>query len=287
MPILFRCPSCNRRLSVGSQKAGKGVLCPKCNAEVTVPRPEDVEAAAAMAGAPPKSDEPEYTEFIFEDGPSPARSTTAPTATAAASQGFNPELVTISRRALYAQGILIATVGLFAFVLGFLLGGGGKSDTAGPAARATGPVLIQGRLQYETSLGEQLDDAGSVVIAFPRGRYPDEKLMIEGLAPDEPAPEADSQQIRAIQSLGGVYVRTDKEGRFQFEVAEPGEYHVLLLSRSTRRSNGVQPQPADLAVLGRFFELAPDLLSSRKYVWEVVDFAEANTLAHNFGVTGR
>src|SRR5262245_4350808 len=46
MPIQFRCPTCDRRLSIGTRKAGAPVTCPNCDTRVTGPIPD------AEPGAP-------------------------------------------------------------------------------------------------------------------------------------------------------------------------------------------------------------------------------------------
>ncbi len=37
MPIQFRCPACDRRLSIATRKAGTSIVCPNCRAALTVP----------------------------------------------------------------------------------------------------------------------------------------------------------------------------------------------------------------------------------------------------------
>jgi biopolymer transport protein ExbD len=37
MPIIFRCQSCNQKLSAPSRKAGKSITCPACGIELTIP----------------------------------------------------------------------------------------------------------------------------------------------------------------------------------------------------------------------------------------------------------
>ena len=46
LPIQFRCPACDRRLSIATRKAGTSTACPNCNAAVTVPGPPREEPAS-------------------------------------------------------------------------------------------------------------------------------------------------------------------------------------------------------------------------------------------------
>jgi hypothetical protein len=54
MPIQVTCPGCHTRFTVGDQHAGKTGACPKCKAQITVPKKEDevvIHAPELEAGA--------------------------------------------------------------------------------------------------------------------------------------------------------------------------------------------------------------------------------------------
>ena len=42
MPVVFRCFYCRGKLSIARRKAGHDVTCPRCQAVITVPVPEDL-----------------------------------------------------------------------------------------------------------------------------------------------------------------------------------------------------------------------------------------------------
>lgn len=291
MTIRFRCSSCDQRLRVGDQKAGRQLHCPNCRATITIPTA--TERAAKPAAAPAVEAPPVITskapgfdfDAISSAAPAATESSQRPAAGPVAS--FDPHFVSLPRRLLYAQGVLIAGVALIAFLLGYLMAGGGGSANGPPAAAApTGPVQITGRLTY-TEDDQSRADRGAVIIVLPVGSAPDEKIAVEGLRPDDPTPQADDIALRALRSLGGEYVRSDETGSFTFAVPTAGEYHVLLLSGATERLAQVQPRPEDLAALGGYFEFAPDLLAGRKYHWELMELSEDRELLHDFGPSGR
>ncbi len=71
MPIQFRCPACERTLSIARRKAGTSVKCPQCAAMVMVP---------AMAGVAIESSEPSHKrltviqpEIVNTSNQSPAK----------------------------------------------------------------------------------------------------------------------------------------------------------------------------------------------------------------------
>src|SRR4029079_6607344 len=72
MPIHFTCHSCQRRLSVGSHKAGSDAQCPKCQAIIHVPTREESLSRSTMIGVstgPTQVDARDLFDFDFDDAP--------------------------------------------------------------------------------------------------------------------------------------------------------------------------------------------------------------------------
>ncbi|HUG17975.1 MAG TPA: biopolymer transporter ExbD [Planctomycetaceae bacterium] len=65
MPILFRCPSCNQKLSITRKRAGTMIACPKCKEQTLVPTLDEIEAAATRISA--EEVDPEAAEESFSD----------------------------------------------------------------------------------------------------------------------------------------------------------------------------------------------------------------------------
>src|SRR5690606_25468973 len=160
---------------------------------------------------------------------------------------FDPQFVSLSRRVIYFQGILLAVVALGCFLLGYLsglVGGGGKSSQ--PVAAEQAAITVSGRLYYQPKPGQSTPDNGAVLILFPQDVSLDERLPVTGLRPDDPPPDEELQAIRVIQSVGGVYVRTGEAGDYKFALSKPGKYNVLRLSRHAAHAPGDNPKFKDL-----------------------------------------
>lgn len=289
MAIRFRCSSCKRRLSVGDHKAGQLVRCPNCQQAVSVPTLAELATAAVMAGeTPPSAADPPQFEALELVTNASAPSLHEPAATRSrTTERLDPNVVSISRRVLYAQGVLIAATGLVAFILGYLFGGSSVLPVpAVPMAASSGPIEVAGTLTYLHN-GAPQADAGAVIILLPHDSAPDEKISIDGLRPQDPPPAEEAMPVRAIRSLGGQYQRSDPSGVFSLTVPRAGEYHLLLVSRHAERPTNVQPHEEDLLALERFFKHAPDLIAGQKYRWQTLELTPETDLTHDFGPSGQ
>jgi hypothetical protein len=295
MPVRFLCPECHQLLAVGSKKIGKEVNCPKCQAAIVVPDPEQdetatgAELAAALAGRFEGDDVQEAITGlqVFEQvpavQPTPVVDRPKPLPADDETPAASPALVLIPRVILYWQAGLIGVVALVAFGLGWWIGGAGRNRPANePAARPEAPAEVSVKLQYDQG-GRTQADAGAVVILLPAGKVPDDKIDVDGLHPAAPPPSDDHPGKRAIEAIGGAYGRTNERGELaDLVVPTGGRYHVLLISSRAQRPPEVQPKPADLAMLGRFFALAPDLIGEQRYRWSTEEIVGKATITHTF-----
>jgi hypothetical protein len=290
MPIHFKCHTCKRRLSVGSHKAGSDALCPSCGATIRVPTQADVAALAAMnaATASGSADKPgaDFSDFRFEEDIAIAPGQSARPRQDTPVERFDPQYVSISRKALYAQAGLIAIVALGCFVLGYLAGMAGGAGSPVAQAPVAQPLVISGKLFYQPQPGQSTPDAGAVMILLPEEAIPDELLPIAGLRPTDAALEAENPAVQAIRTLGGVYVRAGENGEYKFSLPKVGKYRVLRLSRHAARAPGNDPERADIETLSRYFSNPAELLGPQKYTWSTLQVEAGATLAHDFGVDG-
>lgn len=123
MPIEFRCTGCRSRLHVPKRWAGNTLPCPKCGTRVVVPvsaqghEPTAFEDAAverslaALKVSPGNAAGGIFADDAFEL-PSPDMVGVTP------HLGQRLDGITLSRRAIYAYGILIPIVAAAAFWLG-------------------------------------------------------------------------------------------------------------------------------------------------------------------------
>lgn len=70
-PIKFRCYQCNKLLGVPARKVGSIVACPRCQAELQVPRLESASEPTAPNATPEVADEPASAAARQEPGLAP------------------------------------------------------------------------------------------------------------------------------------------------------------------------------------------------------------------------
>jgi hypothetical protein len=176
----------------------------------------------------------------------------------------DPTKVAVPRRILYMQGVLLGVVAVACFALGVVVGLGtsGPSDDDDVAQ----PCVISGRIAFGDGADATTPDEGAVAIVVPRHEHPDQKADIDGLRPQDPKPDENHPGLQVIRSIGGDYARADDDGRFRLQVADTGEYFLFVISANRPRSDDMQPN--DLAQIGRFFQLTPDLLGGNDYRWQ-------------------
>jgi hypothetical protein len=122
MPIEFRCTGCRSRLHVPKRWAGNSLPCPKCGTRVVVPTAvqgdeptafEDAAVERSIASLQVREGKPGgiFAADSFE--------LPSPDEVGGASQSRNSlDGITLSRRAIYAYGLLIPSIAAAAFWLG-------------------------------------------------------------------------------------------------------------------------------------------------------------------------
>jgi hypothetical protein len=286
MPIRFSCQHCGQRLRIASRKAGKEVECPKCQESIVVPSEDAVAAPPPAPEVPLDADDspPDETplpEFVVHDDDVEWVYESEEGEGQVAPGQVDLDRVSVPRSVLYAQGILLGVVGLLAFALGVLVGGGRSPAPHHPLAT---PHLVAGQLQYQTDGDHRRPDAGSTVLVLPAEHRPgpNERASIEGLRPQDPSPNETNPSLRAIQAMGGSYTRTDDQGRYRVRVPKPGTYFVLFVSANAYRENAEDLDKTDLAQIGRYVLPATDLLGDRAYHWDRIVINRDWTMDHQF-----
>lgn len=274
MPIRFACEHCGARLSVSSRKAGARAKCPKCQESIAVPTPEEdkqpsetVEEKEREEDATGQQEDGDpFSQFLVYDDETELVYVTEDEEETPYAEDVpvDPTKVAVPRRILYMQGILLGVVAVVFFTLGLFVGFG----TSGPSDEddVAQPCIISGRIAFGNGGDATTPDDGAVAIVVPRNVHPEEKADIDGLRPQDPPPNKSHSGLLAIQSIGGDYARADQDGRFRLRVGDTGEYFVLVISANRPRSDDMQP--GDLAQIGRFFQLTPDLLGGNEYRWQ-------------------
>jgi phage FluMu protein Com len=174
------------------------------------------------------------------------------------------------RIALAVVAVLAAIAA--AFGGGYLLG----RRTAETAARRTAPaasaaaknlVTIQGRILYETDSGQPTADDNAAVIVLPDKKISAILPPTDDLSPTSPAPEEGHWLLSLLHQFGGGYARADSKGQFHLELAHPGAYRLLVISRHARRDNDTAIDEADLDEMRQWIATIGRTIGREKYYW--------------------
>jgi hypothetical protein len=204
---------------------------------------DDIPAALASAPVLPPATEP------VADKQPPAR------------PADDRHLVSVPRRMLYLQAVIILLISLAALMAGYYIGRGARTS---PVKMSPEPVAVPGRVMYQADSSQLMPDAQAVIIVLPQGGTPADKIPIAGLRPDDPALAEGNNTLAAIEASDGVYRRVDEQGQFEIRVP-PGVYRVLVISKHVQRPPGTQPSPEDMLGLNGYFQSAADLIGPYRY----------------------
>jgi hypothetical protein len=275
MPIRFLCSSCGQRLSVGTQKGGQTVACPKCSASITVPAVPEAQPVLADAApeppplADPPGGDPEArfdlvgdVEMVYEP---PAASPARPHRRASDSDpNTDFDRIALPRYVIFAQGVLLAMVGIVCFLLGMAVGGA-VSESGGPVEPA--PVAVSGTVAVAAGANRTPDRAAAVIF-LPYNAEPEEKRSLQGIRPgDDPAKGVKVRDY--VRTLGGGVALCDERGQYSLQLPEPGRYYVLAISANAAPSRGKPLDLQEVAQIGKYFDLSSDPLADFRYQWRM------------------
>ncbi|MBN1590117.1 MAG: hypothetical protein JW888_11425 [Pirellulales bacterium] len=273
MPIRFACQACGRLLSTARRKRGTSIDCPKCGHAQIVPDP-----SAPADSLPRPVDLPDQSIGAVPNEPAETDST---------DNLVPPEMVLVSRRAIYAQGLLLVVVGVVGLLAGCLIGRGcAPVDAVRPQdAAPSDRVLVEGKLTYrpvDTIEG----DENAVAIFLPKNAKPSKRIGTPGIRPaDSPVPSYSS--LRAIRALGGAYARADRNGDFSVVLSRGGKYYLLIVSANTRRPDDDAIEPTALEELDSYFRRPEYLIGRQKCRWTLETLSGYARIEHDFGRNGR
>lgn len=270
MAIRFYCQRCGQLLSIASRKAGTIIECPKCSAGQEVPSQEAADAAMSLAAASEGAEKPGNLS----------------------ANTVHDEYILLSRRAIYMQGALFVVVGVLALGMGYLIGRGGVMEKApdadGPSdSAAADPVLIEGRLTFETANGETRPDRDAAIIVLPEridaeNDQDDKRIASPGIRALDSPPPQDYGSLRQIRAEGGCYARADENGGFSIVLPDSGRYHLLLISRGATRPDGSAVDAADLEFLASRFRRPGYLVGEQDYRLSLEKFEGRAQIEHVF-----
>ncbi|MHC4875710.1 MAG: hypothetical protein ACYTGL_04375 [Planctomycetota bacterium] len=132
----------------------------------------------------------------------------------------------------------------------------GQED--GASAAGSQEPGVEGRVTLKSASGQWSPDRDACVILMPINAEKFAPVSSIGLRSNDS--EAERQVVAArLQSIGGAVAFADAAGRFQIAVDEPGQYLVLVLSRTVGRGD----RSADdqlVQRLSQYFDRAEQLL---------------------------
>lgn len=129
---------------------------------------------------------------------------------------------------------------------------------------------IEGRITWKSESGQWIPDRDACVIVLPVNRDGVSRVSFVGLRRGDS--DEDRQMVESsLQAMGGAVGFADEAGRFQITLSEPGEYHVLILSRSVGRSADADDTET-VETLSRYFDRAEQLLGRLAYRFETIRF---------------
>lgn len=267
MPVRFRCHGCQRVLCALDRKIGTEVNCPGCGAILVVPKTDTVPA-------PPR---PDVLQATLAAGPA-ADSPTGPPRPLVLPATVND---VPTRRRTYIKVLLLVLATAGALVAGYYVGTSG--DGSAEPNQGTLTIRVDGQVIIRSAEGHSRPDAGAAVLILPFERPPrrDSKIEADALSPRRPLPAVGDAALATIDNIGGAYARTDDEGRYRVTLAEPGKYHILILSAALERDTRL-PERVDLAALGEYVYDAVTLIANAEYLLSTRDLTADARFDHEF-----
>ncbi len=127
---------------------------------------------------------------------------------------------------------------------------------------------VEGRVTLKTASGQWSPDRDACVILLPVDTEGVESVSSVGLRSND-TEEARRAAETKLQSIGGAVAFADGSGRFQVALDEPGQYVVLVLSRTVGRG-GDSPDEQTIKTVSQYFDRAEQLLGELAYHVETI-----------------
>lgn len=129
----------------------------------------------------------------------------------------------------------------------------GAAPVGLPPAASDRPRAIEGHLSYVNADGESRPDSGARILVLPLTREGTSKLAVDSFRTG--ANDADLRVARAsIRALGGDFVVSGPDGRYEVELPVAGEYRLIIVSRYQGRDSGGEGDRAEIAALKDWFD---------------------------------
>jgi len=245
----------------------------------TVPVPSESESS--IFSLPSDVSDAEFIRRLHDDEPktSPIRPAVpppfVPESNGAYSQTpFLQESDGKSTRFQYAViSIAVLLTVLLSVVIGIFSYRAGRSNAINPTLAAPEPITVEGRVVYRDALGRDEGDEGALLFFFPTDVVFDKPLIASGLSPQNAETDGLEEFFDELRKKGGYYATAGFDGYFSLEIAEPGDYRLLVVSKHIEDSVDVDDQERIAEISKYLFLPERKLLARNRFLWstETID----------------
>lgn len=193
-----------------------------------------------------------------------------------------PDGVWITHKMLFVQVGLMMGLSLLTFVLGWMAGGGFSSRPA-PLEESPAPARLALLVQYQDEAKKTQPDAGALVLVWPKGSRPAERIASQGFKPGDGELPISAPARQTIDLLGGTFARVGNDGKLELSVPRGGNFSVLIVSKRAARPAAERLKDNELILLGELFgEEAPDVVGTAAYRLKSEKLTGTVALHHTF-----
>lgn len=130
---------------------------------------------------------------------------------------------------------------------------------------------IEGHVSYVNADGESRPDGGSRILVLPVTREGASKLAVDSFRTG--ASDADLRVAQAsIRALGGDFVVSGSDGRYEIQLSVAGEYRLIIVSKYQGRGSGGESDRTEIAALKDWFDKPQLFLGQTQSTLTAVQF---------------
>ncbi len=206
------------------------------------------------------------------------RSDVAPSQELGASLRFQRAVIIIAALSAVVTSVVI---GVLAYRVG-------RSNAIDPKLAASEPIAVEGRVVYRDASGADAGDEGALLFIFPINRPFDKPLILSDLSPQDSDPSKYEDFLNELAKKGGYFATVGFDGYFSLEVAEPGDYRLLIVSKHIEDSVDDADKKTIDAISKYLFLPERKLLARNRFLWSTETIDErSGAIEKDFGKSSR
>ncbi len=173
-------------------------------------------------------------------------------------------------------------------VIGVLAYRIGRSNAIDPKLAASEPISVEGRVVYRESSGVDAGDEGALLFFFPANRPFDKPLILSDLSPQDSDPNENEDFLNELAKKGGYFAVVGFDGYFSLEIAEPGDYRLLVVSKHIEDSVDDADKKTIDEISKYLFLPERKLLARNRFLWSTETIDErSGVVEKDFGKSSR